>query len=642
VPGALLLPSAADEAFARGLAALQAGKAGDAERLFKKTLDLQPRHVPALNLCGVLLTQMRRFEEAEQYVTRAIEENPTSDATFYNYGVILKALKRFDEAIAQFDRALAIKGSVPETLNARGDVLLELDRPEQAIADFDKALAIAPNFVDALVNKARALSEDDPKAALALTERALALQPNHALAWLASGDVLHHERRYERALECFGRAAALQPDLAEAWLGRGDALHELRQNDQAAAAYEKALALKPDLAAAHNALGVLVMEQGRIDDARAMFRKAIELEPAVGEFHWQLAATKKFSPGDPDLAAMEALAAGATSGRHERMMLDFALGQAYADAGEHRRSFQHLLAATAEKRSTIAYDEAVMLSRLDSIAKTFTRDLIAAKTVSSSGAGGRSPRPIFIIGMPRSGSTLLEQILASHPAVEAVGEVAAFPDAIFDVIDKAPDGQFRGMEYPDFVPVMDDQAVTSIGERYLVRIAKLASSNRERTVDKMLDNFRYAGLIHLALPDAVILHTSRNALDTCISCFSKPFNNQHYYSYDLAELGRYHKHYQRLMQHWHRVLPPGRILDVQYEDVVADLEGQARRIIAHCGLPWDERCLAFHETERRVRTASLAQVRRPIYKSSVSRWKVYEEFLGPLFKELEIDPHAAE
>jgi tetratricopeptide (TPR) repeat protein len=631
------LPSPADDTFARALAALQAGEVEDAERLFKKTLRLQPRHVAALNLYGVLLTQMERYEEAEPYVRRAIEENPNSDATFYNYGVILKALKRFDEAVQQFSRALAINGAVPETFNARGGVYLELEQPEKALADFDKALSFNPRFIDALVNKARVTPKENAAGALRLAEQALALQPNHGLAWLARGNAFNDLKRYDDAIESFARALALQPDLAQAWLGRGDALRDLRRLDEAKAAYEKVLSLEPDLAPAHDALGVLLLEMGRIDDAALAIKKAIELDSKVAIFYLNLASAKKFKAGDPEIAAMEAIAETApTMPKENRMILDFALGRAYADIRDYRRSFQHLLAANKAHRSTLNYNVSETISYFENIEKTFSRDLIAAK----SGAGVPSPRPIFIIGMPRSGSTLLEQILSSHPSISAAGEVPAFSSAVNDVLAAASPANADSPAYPAFVPLLSESTLKAIGQKYITLLANLAPE-RERATDKMLGNFTYAGLIHLTLPNAIILHAARNPVDSCISCFTLKFKGHHDYAYDLAELGQYYKRYQRLMQHWHEVLPPGRILDVQYEEVIADLEGQARRIIAHCGLPWDDRCLAFHKNDRAVRTASVAQVRQPIYKSSVDRWRVYEEFLGPLLKELGIDPQAA-
>jgi Sulfotransferase family len=309
-----------------------------------------------------------------------------------------------------------------------------------------------------------------------------------------------------------------------------------------------------------------------------------------------------------------------------RMALDFALGKAYADLKDYTRSFKHLLAANAAKRGAIAYDERATFALFDRIERVFSPELLNSRA----GGGEPSDRPIFVLGMPRSGTTLDEQVLASHPAVHGAGELTTFREALRAVSPP-------NTAYPDVVPFLDQAAFGCIGAEYIKRLTALAAE-AEHVTDKMPSNFLYAGLIHLALPNAVIIHAMRNPIDTCISCFSKLFKpGEQHFTYDLGEIGRYHLGYQRLMAHWRRVLPPGRILDVHYEDMVSDLEGQARRILAHCGLPWDERCLSFHETDRPVRTASAMQVRQPIYTSAVERWRVYEEFLGPLLSALGAD-----
>jgi Sulfotransferase family len=242
-----------------------------------------------------------------------------------------------------------------------------------------------------------------------------------------------------------------------------------------------------------------------------------------------------------------------------------------------------------------------------------------------------------VIGMPRSGTTLLEQIIASHPLVHGAGELQTLNDVILTVRD----GDGNTIPYPDFVPALEPAPLRQIGARYISLVrelaAKLGRDNAERITDKMPSNYYFAGLLHLALPNAKIIHIARDPIDTCISCFSKLFSAEQSHTYDLAELGRYYARYQRLMAHWRAVLPAGRILDVRYEDLLADLKGQAQRIIAYCGLPWDERCLAFHKTQRPVRTASATQVRRPLYTSAVGRWRVYEQYLGPLLDALAAD-----
>ena len=267
----------------------------------------------------------------------------------------------------------------------------------------------------------------------------------------------------------------------------------------------------------------------------------------------------------------------------------------------------------------------------DRIEAVFTRELIAAK----SGGGDESPMPIFVLGMPRSGTTLIEQIIASHPLVHGAGELGELNEVVLTV--RGPDG--NTIPYPEFVLALDAAALKQIGARYVASVRKLMPEGTQARylTDKMPSNYYFAGLIHLALPNAVIIHCVRDPVDTCVSCYSKLFSGAQIHTYDLAELGRYYRRYERLMAHWRRVLPKGRILDVRYEDVVADLEGQARRILAYCALPWDDRCLAFHRTERPVRTASATQVRRPIYNTAVGRWRAYADDLGPLLAALGID-----
>jgi tetratricopeptide (TPR) repeat protein len=402
--------------------------------------------------------------------------------------------------------------------------------------------------------------------------------------------------------------------------------------DGSLAHYRRALALKPDLADAHNNMGNALKELGELAEAEAAYREALRLDPSFTGIYVNLADSKKFTPGDAHLAAMEALAAKADGlSKTDRLQLDFALGKAYADLKDHGRSFTHLFAGNAAKRSTIAYDEKSAFALFDRIEALFTPALIAQE----SGAGDPSPTPIFVMGMPRSGTTLTEQIIASHPLVHGAGELKTLNDVVLTI--HGADG--ATIPYPEFVPVLGAAPLRKIGARYLELVRELVTDKEAQYVtDKMPSNYYFAGLIHLALPNATIIHTMRDPVDTCISCFSKLFAGEQNHTYDLGELGRYYKRYERLMAHWRRVLPKDRILDVRYEDVVADLEGQARRIIAHCGLPWDDRCLAFHETKRPVRTASATQVRQPIYKSAVGRWRVYAEHLGPLLAGLGMAP----
>jgi tetratricopeptide (TPR) repeat protein len=593
----------------------------------RRALALNPDYPGALNNLGIALYEQEQYEEALRCYDRAVALDASFTDAHSNRGNALRALRRLPEAEASYRRALELNPRFAQAWNNLGTTLRELKRPQDAEEVYRKALAENPNDPDTLDNLALAVKDlDRTDEAIGLLQRALTIEMRAPKLHLHLGSMLLDRGRVDEAAGVLERALALNGDDHDAINLMGRIAFERGALDEALAQYRRALALKRDLPDAWNNMGNVLKELGRLDEARAAFLEALVLDPKNAGVYVNLADSKTFTPDDPHLAAMQALEREDNLSPTERMQLDFALGKAYADLKEHGRSFEYLVQANAGKRAQIAYDEAATLGLFDRIEQTFTPALLARKTRD----GDPSRLPIFVIGMPRSGTTLVEQILASHPQVHGAGELRAMND-IADTV--AGVGAVR-IPYPEFVPALDAAATRAVGARYVAALRKLAPGAR-RVTDKMPSNFFFAGLIHLALPNAPIIHTVRDPVDTCVSCFSKLFTAEQNHTYDLAELGRYHRRYQRLMAHWHRVLPAGRILDVRYEDVVADLEGAARRIIAHCGLDWDARCLDFHRTERPVRTASATQVRQPIYTSAVGRARVYGRYLGPLLAELE-------
>jgi tetratricopeptide (TPR) repeat protein len=391
-------------------------------------------------------------------------------------------------------------------------------------------------------------------------------------------------------------------------------------------AMRRAVAVGGASAGCHHDLGVLYGFVGQIAEARQQYEKAIALDPGAPGYYFKLAEVTTFAAGDPRVAAMEKLAERAAAFPiASRVLLHFALAKAYQDLGRYDDAFRRLAAANALQRSQMSYDEAKELGRFARVRAVFDRDFMKAMA----GIGYRSTLPVLIVGMPRSGTTLVEQILASHPSVHGAGEVVNLAVQV-EQLRAARGGT---VEYPEIVRSLSAAQLHTVGKSYVARLRR-GAQGAARITDKNVSQFLYLGLAHLALPDARIIHARRNPLDICISCYATYFEVGQNFSYDLGELGRFYRAYSELMAHWRAVLPPDQFLEVSYEAVVTDFEAEARRVVAFCGLPWDPSCLDFHKTQRPVTTASFAQVRRPLYQSSRDRSQSYRKHLSPLIAAL--------
>jgi tetratricopeptide (TPR) repeat protein len=407
---------------------------------------------------------------------------------------------------------------------------------------------------------------------------------------------------------------------AETLLARARALFAEGRYAAAADAFSHAAALRPTDAAAHNGVGNALKALGRIDEARAALGRAAELAPANGWYHRDLADLKHFVADDPQLAAMTGLDAGATVSDWHRIPLHFALGKAHADLARYDDAFRHWRAGNELLARRTPYDERTVLWLFRRIAAVFTAELIRAQA----GPALSRPAPIFVLGMPRSGTTLVEQILSGLPGVHGAGEV---PDLLLEA------ARLGGRDaFTEKVAAMSGEDWRAFGGRYRERLAKRAP-DAARITDKMPSNFFMIGLIHLALPEARIVHLRRDPLDTCVSNFAHLFLNAPQ-ACELGALGRYYRAYAGLMDHWRRVLPEGTMVEVEYEQLVGDLEGEARRIVAHCGLAWNAACLDIRANRRPVATLSAARVREPVDSSAIGRARPYLRHLGPLIDAL--------
>jgi tetratricopeptide (TPR) repeat protein len=637
----------------------QSHRLDKAEQAYRAILTLQPNHLDSLHLLGALAHQTGRNELAVALMSKVLAVSESVPFVHNNIALALRSLGRKDDAIAHFRRAIVLKPDYFEALWALGQSLHERDELDESAACYRAVLKVQPGHADAYNNLGIVLADQGKiDEAINHYQQALTAKPDFADAYYNLGNALLAKGRIANAITYYRWALAVRPQFAEVHHNFANILLGLDKLEEAIIHYQQALAIKPDYAEAYNNLGNALRKHGRLDEAVARYRQSLVIKPAFGDafnnlgntlrelgrlaeardacekavaiapmnpmFHHSLAISKNYAPGDQQLLAMELIASDSTKlAAQERTYLHFALAKAYQDVGEFQRCFSHLLQGNALKREEIVYDEAEMHDCMARIAKVFSPSLLKDKQI-----GEPSAVPIFIVGMPRSGTSLVEQILASHPKVFGAGELMNFAKGVTRLCQSTP--------YPEAISNISEKEFRELGTNYVYEIRKLAPG-AERITDKMPANFRFAGLIRLALPNARVIHVRRDPMDTCYSCFSKLFEGNQPYSYDLGELGRYYRAYEVLMEHWRNVLPNGFMLEVTYEELVVDLAREARRIIAHCGLQWNDRCLAFSENPRPVRTASALQVRQPIYRSSIGRWRVHEHLLDPLINALSAD-----
>ncbi len=670
-----------------------AGQAQQAEQLCLRVLNAQPRQPDALNLLGLMMhaygkldlaidymqkacqavdaqavcqsnlaelyRQKGLLREAEQAARKAVEQDPQLLAAWSNLGIILQESGKFSASLdclkfvasmqpsnaevynnlantymrqgdlrrseENYQRALALRPDYAEVHSNLAFLLNDLGRFDEAMASARRAIEINPQLADAYFNLAQIeLTRMRYADAYQWIRSLLSFSPQHVGGLTALAHLMIIDERYQEAVDNARKALALAPDNANAHKTLGKALQALGHYEEAEQAYDRAAALPGTVAEeALIARAAMFMEVGDKEAATAGFEQALQRFPRSARIIAARCDTKSYCVGDPDVEILEAaLTREPKPPLHEQMMLHFSLGKVSLDIGDSKRAFFHLNRGNAIKRASFNYDAGHVSAWVRSIAEVFTSELMD----HFSGSGVASERPVFIVGMPRSGTTLVEQILASHPSVYGAGELRTLSQAVA-----------HGGRFPDDLALWSKADLARIGEDYLERLNRLAP-DALRVIDKQPGNFLYAGLIPLLLPGARIIHCRRDPVDTCLSCYSKNFSSAQLFSYQLDELGRFHLDYQELMAKLTLVIPAGNFIEVDYETVVDDLEGQARRLIDFLGLPWDDACLTFHQAQRVVKTASVAHVRQPIYQTSKGRWRKHAEELAPLLDALKIAP----
>ena len=458
----------------------------------------------------------------------------------------------------------------------------------------------------------------------ALLAQALAIAPDFDAARFNHALVLHRLSNSEAALATLGVLLAKAPGNPSYLNLQAAILARLGDYDGAIAIYEALLAELPDNPRAWMSYGHALKTIGRTADCIAAYRRAVTQAPTLGEAWWSLANLKtlRFTPADT--AAMAAALATPDLRDEDRLHLDFALGKAQEDGGAYAAAFGHYRAANALRRRQLRWDADANHQHVLDAEALFTPEFFAART----GQGCTAPDPIFIVGLPRSGSTLIEQILSSHSAIEGTMEL---PDLgnIARRLGEAAGDIASPSRYLAALPGASPAALAAMGQDYLDRTRIQRKTDRPLFIDKMPNNFAFTGLIHLILPNAIIIDARRHPLATCFSAWKQHFARGQAFSYDLAELGRYYADYVRLMRHFDAVMP-GRVLRVQHEALVADTEAQVRRLLAHVGVDFEAQCLAFHQNTRAVRTASSEQVRQPITTAGLDQWRHFDAWLGDL------------
>jgi tetratricopeptide (TPR) repeat protein len=647
------LPAGKAESIKAALEALRANRPLRAEEICRNYLDGSPGSVDHLRLLGHALSRQERYPEAEQTARLALSLKPDFPHLHEDLGSVLALQDRHEEAVPCFERAIQLEPRLPHAHKKLGQSLALLGRGREADAAFEEffeqapgkgkvALAMEhlradrkteaidtlrsvlredPDNVDALRCLAGIYMREEGRAsdAEALLRRATSRAPDFTAAWMMLANLLREAGRNREAINCFRTVATLEPANAAAWAGLGAAHAHVGEVQNSIDAYGRSIALNEYVPAVQMGYGHVLKTAG--DQARALeaYRAATRLKPDFGEVYWSMANLKVFRFEAAEVAAMEDQVARSDLSESADVHFRFALGKAFEDKGDYEAAWHYYDTGNQRQRKRVAHDPVANEVRHEEIIEVFSREFLESRA----GAGFDAPDPILIVGLPRSGSTLIEQILASHSQVEGTAELPTL-SRVADSI-----GRYRRdhVAYPKAVLELRTKDFRAYGQQYMEETRGYRFTSRPFFTDKLPNNFSHVGLMHLILPNAKIINARRHPCDSCLGSYRQLWGEGQHFTYDMMELAAYYRQYYLTMKHWHAVLP-GKVLDVHYEETVTDLETQVRRILAHCGLPFEEACVRFHETQRPVKTASSEQVRQPVYTGSLGHWRRYEKQLG--------------
>lgn len=565
------------------------GQMTQAEQASRELLRSYPQSLLVINFLAAALQAQGKLDQALQAYDRSIQLKPDDAKTYYNRGLTLKALGRLQEAVQSYEKAIQLQPDFAQAYYNLGIALQQLEQLELAAASFTMAIRLKPDFAEAYINRGN--------------------------AEINIGALEHAVKSYEQAIR-------LKPDCAEVYLCRANALRELGQLQEALSSCDQAIQLKADFAGAYQARGDAHRALGQLQAAIQSYEQAIHLKPGLALTYYSLSTLKDYQLDDVQIGLMEALYTHADTSELDQVQLSFALANAYEDLADYDKSFQYLKAGNCVRKKQLNYhidDERKLISK---IRRIFTS---ASLPSALAGAGKPSIQPIFIVGMMRSGSSLVEQILASHSQVHGAGELRTVYDLVWPLLKKRGDEKAK--------QPLSRREIKALRDGYLSALHALKVPEKIIT-DKMPLNFRWIGFILCAFPEAKIIQLNRDPRATCWSNYKHYFFDKgNGYTYDLQDLAEFHKLYIDLMAFW-RERFPNTIYELGYEDLTENQQAETRKLLAFCNLDWQPQCLDFHNTKRPVRTMSATQVRQKMYQGSSEAWRKYAAHLQPLIKGL--------
>jgi tetratricopeptide (TPR) repeat protein len=559
--------------------------------------------------------------EADKIISAQMVEHPLEPAVLHAAGLVAFRKSNIKEAIEQLEKAVQIDKRNPMYLGNLGEFYRRNRQFDEAMDTFEKALAIMPEFLKAHLGIANTLKDEKKFGkAIARFRLALAINPGFAQAYNYLGHTFIEMEKPDDAVPLLRKAVGLRPQYVEAQINLASALEMTGEPEEALEIYQAVLKMMPKHPGILNSIGSILRNLGKMEESVEYFEKALELDPDnIGTFY-NLSRSKVGS--DPkEIEKMEKMFDDDRLNEHQKCSLHFTMGKIYDDHEDYKKAFEHFKAGNDLDTRDKHFDPRMHHISTSRLMGIYNKEFFANRK----GMGSESTVPVFVCGVPRSGTTLTEQTLASHPEVFGAGEL----NFVGKLIQSMGESQGQLANYPDSVTMLDAMTACKLGDDYVGLIRAMGGKEPKHITDKMPGNFLNLGLISLLLPRAKIIHCKRNMLDTSLSCYFQHFAQVMPFSRNLQDMGFYCREYSRIMKHWHEVLP-SQILDVNYDDMVADHEGMTRKILEFVELEWSDECLDFHKTKREVRTASTWQVRQPVYKSSLDRWKHYDEFLAPL------------